>query len=57
MRECFVYMCASASQVCSAYRGQKGALNALKLKLNAAVTHHMGSRNWTQVFWKNSQCF
>lgn len=39
------------------HRGQKRALDPLKLKLQMFVSHHVGTGNWTQVLVKSSQCF
>jgi hypothetical protein len=36
---------------------QKGAPNALELKLETLVSHYVGAGNQTQVLCKDSQCF
>lgn len=53
---CFACMYVLVLHTCTAYRGQKRALNPLGLKLEMGVSHFVGSGNWTQVFWESSQC-
>lgn len=35
---------------------RRGRLNFLELELDVAVSHHVGARKRTRVFWKSSQC-
>lgn len=55
MYDCFACMDICELCVCSAYRGQKKALNFLELEL-AVVSYHVGARNRTWVFWKGNKC-
>lgn len=53
--EGFVCMRICALYACSACPGQKRVLDPLELEIVMDVSHHMGTGNWTQIFWKYSQ--
>ena len=52
----FVCMCTCALHVCSAWGGQKRALEFLQLELQEAVSPQVDARNCTQVLYWTNKC-
>lgn len=52
-----MFMGASVHHVCAqgSWRPEEG-IGSPRLKLQTAVSLHVGAGNWTQVLRKNSQC-
>lgn len=53
--EYFACLDVHASSVCSACGGQRKVLNTLGLELKMVGSCHLGSLNWSWVFWKSNQ--
>jgi hypothetical protein len=51
---CILSSCMSMHHVYSAHGGQKRMSYPLGLELQMAVSHHVGSGNWTQVLKEQS---
>lgn len=37
-------------------REARDGISPMELELQTVLSYHVGSRNWTRVFWKRSQC-
>lgn len=52
----YLHGCVCTTCFPSAHSGQKRVLDPLELELRMAVSHHVGSGNWTWVLCKSIKC-